>query len=182
LNALLGYLRRECLPSQLTTEVITLLQTRPLINQEGRIECQSYGDRQLLESRLLPVVCHRCDAKRFAVQKAKCLAAAQNGAVLVSARIAKGEQEIMDAASAKGFPVIIILDNGMPERYHPSEERIERCLNRKLLLLTPWQYQYRMADETIRVVECKTMNCVVQAICRLKDSWWKADTSAGKTS
>ena len=27
--------------------------------------------------------------------------------------------------------------------------------------------------DTISVAECKTMNCIVQAICRTKDSWWK---------
>ena len=175
-KALMGYLRRECPPSQLTPETQALLQSRLLITSEGRIDCHTYGDRALLERRLLPVVCHRRDAKRFAEQKARCLEAAQAGAVLVSARIAPGEQEIMDEAAASGYPTVLIQDNGMPERYHPSAERIERCQQGQLLILTPWQYFYRNADEDIHVAECKTMNCVAQALCRLKDSWWQEET------
>lgn len=41
------------------------------------------------------------------------------------------------------------------------------------LLLTPWGYQFRTHDESVSAPFCKTMNCVVQAICRIKDDWWK---------
>ena len=140
----------------------------------GMIDCDSYGNRALLGRQLLPVVCHQNDKGRHAEQKEQCLQAARNGAVLVSARIAPGEQEIMDAAIADGLPVILIIDNGMPELYHPSAERIEQCLADRLLLVTPWKYQYRPADEGISVAECKAMNGVAQALCRLKDDWWKS--------
>lgn len=72
--------------------------------------------------RCLPVVCHRRDKARFAEQKARCLEEAQAGTLLVSPRIAKGEQEII--------------------------------------------------GEAITVPECKTMNCVAQALCRTKEDWW----------
>ena len=94
---------------------------------------------------------------------------------MVSARIAEGEQKIMDEVIALGFPVILVLDNGMPDVYHPSERRIEQCLAEQLLIVSPWQYHYRRAEETISVVECKSMNCVVQALCRMKDDWWKQE-------
>ena len=45
---------------------------------------------------------------------------AGNGAIMVSARISAGEQEIMNEMVNHGFPVIIIADNGFPERYHPE--------------------------------------------------------------
>ena len=93
--------------------------------------------------------------------------------MLVSARIAKGEQAIMDEVVNRGFPVILIADNGFPEVYHPSTERIERCAEGRLLIVTPWKYHYRGKDEGISVVECKTMNCVAQALCRKSDDWWK---------
>ena len=138
------------------------------------IVCDSYGNGGLLTGRgLLPVVCHRKDKALFAQQKARCLEMAAQGAVLVSARIAKGEQEIIDEAVSHGFPVIIIADNGFPERYHPSTERIALCAAGRLLLITPWQYQYRGKNEQVTVPFCKTMNCVAQALCRRKDSWWK---------
>ena len=181
-KALMGYLARECPPSQFTAEQRSVLEQRLLTRTamtgtaeptEGLwVDCHSYGDRQLLTRHVLPVVCHRSDAWRFALQRERCLQAAQQGAVLVSARIAKGEQAIMDEAKAQGFPVIEMLDNGMPTIYHPSAERIERCLAGQLLLVTPWQYHYRGASDSISVAECKTMNCVIQALCRKADDWW----------
>ena len=69
--------------------------------------------------------------------------------------------------------MILIADNGFPDRYHPSAERITLCGGGRLLLITPWQYQYRGKNEQVTVPFCKTMNCVAQALCRMKDSWWK---------
>ena len=172
-TALMSYLQRECTPAQATPEALARLGSHLLTTPEGLIDGHSYGDRHLLERQLLPVICHRNKAGRFAEQKARCLKAAQEGAVLVSPRIAPGEQAIMDAAAAAGYPAILILDNGMTEPYHPSAERIERCLQGKLLLITPWQYHYRKAEEGITRIECKAMNCVAQALCRLKDDWWE---------
>lgn len=84
--------------------------------------CDSYGDRALLQRRLLPVVCHRRDKARLEEQKTRCLEEAAAGAVLVS---------------------------------------------------PPWRYRYRPKGEAITVAECKTMNCIAQALCRQKDDWWK---------
>lgn len=70
-------------------------------------------------------------------------------------------------------PIVTVEDNGFPTIYHPSERRTDLCSNNKLLIITPWQYACRRANESITVAECKTMNCIVQAICRTKDSWWK---------
>ena len=171
INALRGYLEREC-PMQLTAEVFASLEKR-LKQVNGRISCDSYGSTELLKYRLLPVVCHRKDSAWFAKQKARCLKEAASGAVLVSARIAKGEQEIMDSALRSGYPVVRIVDNGFPEIYHPSADLMDDCAASLLLLLTPWDYQFRTHDENVSLPFCKTMNCVVQAICRMKDDWWK---------
>ncbi len=175
LPALRGFLQRECHPSQITDETWRLLSSRLLTTTHEKtfIICDSYGDRQLLQRRLLPVVCHRRDAWRFEEQKQRCLEAAAADAVLVSGRIAKGEQDIIDTALSRGFPVIIIADNGFPELYHPSERRLLLCSEGLLLMVTPWHYHYRRAEEEISVAECKTMNCVAQALCRTKDDWWK---------
>jgi hypothetical protein len=137
------------------------------------VDGDSYGNRQLFSQRLLPVVCHRKDLRFFAKHKDACLTAAAEGAVLVSARIARGEQDIIDEAVSRGYPVILIADNGFPVIYHPSERRIALCADGRLLIVTPWKYKYRRVDETISVAECKTMNCIAQALCRLKDDWWK---------
>ena len=143
------------------------------------VVCDAFGNTALLtERRCLPVVCHRKDAKHLAEQKARCLEEAARGAVLVSARIAKGEQEIIDNAVHRGYPVVLITDNGFTDRYHPSADRLDQCLADRLLLITPWRYQYRAKNDGIHVPFCKTMNCVAQALCRTKDSWWKAPASS----
>ena len=172
LTALKGYLQRECSASQFNDDIWEPLKQR-LLTKDNAVICDSYGNCQLLNSRLLPVVCHRKDASQFEVQKARCLTAAASGAILVSARIAKGEHDIIDTAISQGFSVVTIEDNGFPSLYHPSERRINLCSNNKLLIVSPWQYAYRRVDDTISVAECKTMNCIAQALCRTKDSWWK---------
>ena len=173
--ALRRYLKAECPPYQATDEVLAEIERRLMTGDttDGKTVCHSYGDRALLERRLLPVVCHRKDEKQRAMQLARCLEEAAKGAMLVSPRIAKGEQLIIDEAVNRGFATIIIADNGFPEVWHRSEERIARCAEGRLLIVTPWQYHYRHKDEDISVAECKTINCIAQALCRTRDDWWK---------
>jgi len=171
-KALCGYLIREHALRQDDVQMWQAIIER-LLTLDNHIVCDSYGNRQLMERQLLPVVCHRKDKSDFAKHKQACLTAAANGAILVSARIAKGEQEIVDEVIAQGHSVILITDNGFPEIFHPSEARLQLCTANRLLLLTPWNYQYRPANEEITVVQCKTMNCIAQALCRTKDDWWK---------
>ena len=193
LSALRGYLQREC--GRLLTEEAWLGIERRLLVSGGHVLCDSYGDVALLRGMrqatggeaqatkspdtlrgsLLPVVCHRKDAALFERQKVRCLEAAAAGAVLVSARIAQGEQDIMDTALLSGFPVVRIEPNGFPDIYHPSADRTDDCAAGHLLLLTPWCYEYVAKDEGVSVPFCKTMNCVAQAICRTKDDWWKSE-------
>lgn len=170
--ALRRFLLRECSPHQATAEALALIEGR-LIIAGDKIACHSYGDRALLRRRLLPVVCHRKDLPRFDEQKRRCLEEAAQGAVLVSPRIAVGEQQIIDEAVDRGFAVALIADNGFPEVYHPSATRIDLCAAGRLLMVTPWLYAYRGKDEAVTVPFCKTMNCVAQALSRTRDDWWK---------
>ena len=171
-SALKGYLTKEHTLRDDDTDTWSTLHNKLTI-ANSHVLCDSYGSLDLLTHRLLPVVCHRLDRPLFAQQKAACLNAAQQGAVLVSPRIAAGEQEIIDEAIALGFPVALIIDNGFPAIYHPSESRLALCASAHMLLITPWTYHYRHNNQEITVAECKTMNCIAQAICRTKDSWWK---------
>lgn len=194
--ALLGYLRRECAPSQATPEALAAITGRMLtwgraaalenraVEPSGtEIVCDSYGDTALItERRCLPVVCHRKDNNRFDEQMARCLDEAAAEAVLVSPRIAKGEQAIMDEAIRRGYPVVLVADNGFPDRYHPSAAQLDLCAAGRLMLVTPWRYQYRGRKETITVPECKAMNCLTQALCKTKDSWWKTPAPAPTSS
>lgn len=172
-SALRGFLEREC-ASALTEEAWQAIDSQLLKTADGTIDCDSYGDRALLsEHRLLPVVCHRKDQSCRAEQQRRSLEAAAQGAVLVSPCISPKEREIINESVNHGFPVILIHDNGFPDRYHPSAQRLDLCAEGRLLLMSPWHYQYRGKNEQLTVPFCKTMNCVAQALCRKKDSWWK---------
>ncbi len=171
-SALRGFLQRECLAKHATPEALAAIEDRLLL-ADGMVALDTYGNRQLLTRTLLPVVCHRKDQDHLKEQMARCLEEAARGTILVSPRIAAGEQEIINEAVNHGFPVITIADNGFPERYHPSTTRLDLCAAGRLLLVTPWQYQYRGKNEQVTIPFCKAMNCVAQALCRQKDDWWK---------
>ena len=172
LRALKGYLQQECSSSQFSEEVWLRIE-KLLIVKDGHVFCDSYGDIGLLNRNVLPEVCHRKDALWLDRQQQRCVEVAVEGSVLVSARIAKSEQAIRNDVIGRSCPVAVIVDNGFPEIYHPSEQKTAQCADGMLLLLSPWQYHYRSADEGMTEAECKTMNCIVQAICRTKDDWWK---------
>ena len=174
--ALCGYLRREC-GRAFTPEAWEELRGQLLTAPDSFITCDTFGTRQLLSHPLLPVVCHRRNAMRFEEQRTRCLESAARGAVLVSARIAKGEQAIIDEALSRGFAAITIADNGLPDRYHPSAGRLAHCAADRLLIVTPWRYQYRPKGDAIHVQRCKAMNCLAQALCRTRDTWWQHSAS-----
>ena len=170
ISALHGYLQSE---DAGTPEALVQTESH-LLQANGKVACDTYGNRAILtEHRCLPVVCHRRDNGIYNKQKARCLEEAANGTILVSARIAKGEREIMDEAVRSGYAVVLIADNGFTDRYHPSADRMDLCAEGRMLMITPWQYRYRPREEKISVSVCKTMNCLAQALCRTKDSWWQ---------
>lgn len=171
-SALRGYLIKERALTPEDQQTWDALQARLLI-ANNHVMCDGYGNRQMLEQPLRPVVCHRADIRDFTLQKQRSLDAAAQGCVLVSARISKSEQEIMDEAIRRGHPVVLVVDNGFPVIYHPSEQRLSLCSSNRLLLLSPWKYLYRPHGEEITVAQCKAMNCIVQAVCRQRDDWWK---------
>lgn len=179
LPALHGYLLRECgalaTPERLAALDALLLVQYSSTRSKNTIHLDCYGEAALLSApMLLPVVCHRRDSRLFERQKALLLGKAQQEqAVLVSARIAKGEQSIMNEAMSLGAPTVRILLEGFPEKYHPSAALNEHCAEGRMLLVSPWQWSYRYSGDTIDPVLCKTLNCIAQALCRKKDSFWK---------
>lgn len=175
--ALRGYLRRECPAHVATPEALDAIEARLLLGADGTVTCDTFGNRALLARRLLPVVCHRKDAPRFQQQQDCCLKEAQAGSVLVSARIAKGEQAIMDTAAHNGYPIVLIADNGFTDRYHPSQDRLKPSAAGRLLLVTPWQYAYRNDEDPISVPTCKSMNCLAQSLAHRKDTWWHTNSA-----
>ena len=91
------------------------------------------------------------------------LAAAHNGAVTYTAAISKGEQKIARTVREKGFPLVILLNDGFPaegspqERfYKPGGAYFEACSRGKLLLMEPDESAFvnpvvmKATEETLR--------------------------------
>jgi len=131
------------------------------------------GDKQLLMSeRKLPLVCHRADIHLFEQQKEAVLAAARNGAVIVSAFISPKERDIRDLLFMEQLPVIEIMDNGFAQRHKPFGKAFYACAEKKLVQFTPWKYKYQK-DATISREMCLVMNELSRTICQCEDDWWR---------
>lgn len=183
ISATIGYLRRECHQKDVTPDILNMIAGYLLTTTnatQGRVDitCDTYGNRELLDRdkyRLLPLVCHRRDRHLYEQQRTACLAAAREGAVIVSACISPQENAIFKELTSSGYRTIRIEDNGFPDIYHPSEDRQHLCATGCHLIITPWRYHYVAKDQSIRTAYCKTMNCIAQAVCRRKDDWWKRE-------
>lgn len=163
-----GYL--QTMSQQEGDECLNEVCAALLTDKGDFVVCDSYGNRDLLTHYLLPVVCHRADKAMFAIQKQRCLEEASKGAVLVSPRIAKGEQEIMDTAVSAGYPVILISDKGYEDKQHPGARQRLLCASGHLLIVIPWHSEY---GRKLNPLYCKTMNAVALSLCHKKDNWWK---------
>jgi len=131
------------------------------------------GNKQLLMSeRKLPLVCHRADIHLFEQQKEAVMAAARDGAVIVSAFISPKERDIRDLLFMEQLPVIEIMDNGFAQRYKPFGKAFYACAENKLVQITPWKYEYQR-DATISREMCLIMNELSRTICQYDDDWWK---------
>ena len=80
------------------------------------------------------------------------LVAAQYGVVTYTAAISRGEQIIARSLREKGFPLVILLNNGFPKEgsphekyYKPGGVYFETCSQGKLLLLEPDEHTYTSA-------------------------------------
>ncbi|MBR1463245.1 MAG: hypothetical protein IJ604_10885 [Prevotella sp.] len=97
-----------------------------------------WSDRQLVEM-------SRSSSEEHITKRLKeVMAAAHNGAVTYTAAISKGEKKIARAVRERGFPLVVVLNEGFPaegspqERfYKPGGTYFEACSKGRLLLLEP---------------------------------------------
>ncbi len=123
------------------------------------------GNRFLLERPVkLPVQCSRSiTMEDLEKKKRELLAAAAQGAVLVSPAISAGEKDIMRAAFDAGYPEIILLENGFTDLAKPGGARFDACSRGQLLLLAPWDHHNEHI--TIRREQCQILNTMTHQIC-----------------
>ena len=90
---------------------------------------------------------------------------ARNGAVLISPSISKGEKKVMRAAFEKGYPTIILLENGFSPLAKPGGRRFDACAAGRLLLLAPWAHHNE--DRAITHDQCLSLNDMARDIATM---------------
>ena len=108
----------------------------------GEWTCKAVGNHFLLNNpEKAAVIVHSAyNDAQFAEMKAKWLALAENGGVLISAAIATREKEVMREAMDCGYRLIYLRENGFPEFYKPAGESFTACSEGRLLQISPWDY------------------------------------------
>ena len=130
----------------------------------GEWTCKAVGNRFLLNNpEKAAVIVHSAyNDAQFAEMKAKWLALAENGGVLISAAIATREKEVMREAMDCGYRLIYLRENGFPEFYKPAGESFTACSEGRLLQISPWDYH--MQRKTISREQCLMLNRLAEEI------------------
>jgi hypothetical protein len=77
----------------------------------------------------------------YAQDKEKLLKRAEEGAVLVTPGISKGEKGVVEAALDDRLPLILLQKEPISEYWKPSQERFYACAAGRLLILAPWEME-----------------------------------------
>ena len=133
------------------------LRVKENVNICGRL-CSSVGNLALLSAprKLRVRISRSMDPALLEQEKARLLAAAREGAVLVSPAISPGEKQITRAAFDEGLPLIILLENGLHPLSKPGPERFRACSEGRLLLLSPFPHHNERI--TITRAACEALN------------------------
>lgn len=133
--------------------------------QIGTMSFSAIGNRLLLSRPVrLQVKCSRSLSEQdIQTQVTFYLHQAEKGAVLVSPSISKGEKAIMRAVFERGYPVIILQENGFTDFAKPSGKMMEACAQGKLLLLAPWTHHDD--KRLISRSQCLSLNEMARLIC-----------------
>ena len=136
-NPLRAIIRREC---------PTVMQRRLHLWIHNR-EYAAFGNLFLLKNPdKEQVFFHRKNAQgtpthltpEYAAEQARLLRSAEEGAVLVTPGISKGEQGVVAAALAARLPLILLQKEPITEFWKPPQGRFYACTEGRLLILAPW--------------------------------------------
>lgn len=127
----------------------------------------AYGNIFLLRNfNRLQVIVHRADTpEKRAVNNRLWTDCAAAGGVLVSPFISPDEKAVRDLAVAAGGSLIILRNNGFPERFKPNEREFNLCAEGRLLLLAPWPD--RLNEKTVSRKDALAMNELARKLCQL---------------
>lgn len=115
---------------------------RVMLATAGDLVFTAQGNRALLDAKVIKAV--KCSRKMseedIKEAVAQALAAASNGAVHISPFISNGEKKVRDALLKAGYPIIVLVENGLTRYSKPAGEMFNTCALGKLLVLSPWEY------------------------------------------
>ncbi len=77
----------------------------------------------------------------YVLDKENLLKRAEEGSVLVTPGISKGEKGVVEAALVDHLPLILLQKEPISEYWKPSQERFYACASGRLLILAPWQVE-----------------------------------------
>lgn len=77
----------------------------------------------------------------YAQEKEELLHRAENGTVLVTPGISKGEQGVVDAALTDQLPLILLQKEPITDYWKPPQRRFYVCAAGRLLILSPWKLE-----------------------------------------
>lgn len=130
----------------------------------GELSFSAIGNRFLLQRPLMQVQCSRSLTQDEIQAKIDYfMKAAASRVVLVSPSISPGEKAVMRAAFDKGFPLVLLQENGLTDLAKPDGKRMEACSEGRLLILAPWEHHNEKI--TIRRDQCLSLNDMARIIC-----------------
>ena len=101
----------------------------------------------------------------YAKEKEELLKMAEEGAVLVTPGISKGEQGVVDAALTGHLPLILLQKEPITEYWKPPQRRFYACAAGRLLILSPWKL-----DCDSDYARFHTLNDMAHDICIATDT------------
>lgn len=137
-------------------------------------EYAAFGNLFLLKNpEKIQVFFHRKNAKgtpthltpEYAQERDSLLVRAEEGAVLVTPGISKGEQGVVAEALSRQLPLIILQKEPISEFWKPPQSRFYACAAGHLLILAPWSLEGE-SD----YVRFHTLNDFAKDICMATDT------------
>ena len=159
--------------ARIREEIPHLMQRRLHLWIHDR-EYAAFGNLFLLKNpEKIQVFFHRKNAQGtpthltpdYAKERDSLLLKSEEGAVLVTPGISKGEQGVVAAALSRHLPLIILQKEEITEYWKPVQSRFYACTSGHLLILAPWSLNGESDYERFH-----TLNDLARDICIATDT------------
>lgn len=173
LETICRYMDENPFRARLREECPNLMQRRLHLWIHDR-EYAAFGNLFLLKNPdKLQVFFHRKNGERvpthltpeYEQEKARLLQRAEEGAVLVTPGISKGEQGVVAEALTGHLPLIILQKEPISEYWKPPQGRFYACAAGRLLILAPWEM-----DGDSDYARFHSLNGLARDICLATDT------------